>query len=209
VTEGALGFALETQSISLFGLNIVRDALRGDNVSLSTIAHELAHQWFGNSISLSDWSDIWLNEGFATYASFLWFEHLHGRDALDDIIREMYSVISGNAFYEEGARGERLERYLQNISPPGAPPPDRIFNSGVYYRGALTLHALRLATGDEDFIEILRAYYERYRDGNARTADFIAVAEEISESELSDLFDAWLYDERIPDIPEMDLSRAF
>lgn len=209
VTDGALGFALETQTLSLFGTNIVRAVLQGDPVSLSTIAHELAHQWFGNSISLADWSDIWLNEGFATYASFLWFEHLYGAEALNGIVSEMYTFVSGNAFYTDGARGDRLAELMAGISPPGTPPPDRIFNSGIYYRGALTLHALRLAVGDETFFEILRVYYERYRDRSVRTADFIAVAEEVSEQALDDLFDAWLYDERIPSIPELGLARLF
>jgi aminopeptidase N len=209
VTDGQLGFALETQTLSLFGRSIIGDVLDGNPQSLSIIAHELVHQWFGDSVSVADWSDIWLNEGFATYGSFLWFEHTDGREVLDSIIREYYTFVSGNAFYENGARGNELDEMMASISPPGMPPPDALFNPGVYFRGAITLHALRLEVGDDAFFEIVRTYYDRYQQSNARTEDLIAVAEEVSGQELDDFFDAWLYDERIPDIPQMELSRLF
>ncbi|MEP0762329.1 MAG: hypothetical protein HRF48_06270, partial [Chloroflexota bacterium] len=97
---------------------------------------------------------------------------------------------------------------LSSYLPPGNPPPDALFNRGVYLRGALTLHALRLRTGDEVFFAILRAYYARHQHGNATTADFIAVAEEIAGESLGDLFDVWLYAPALPDLPEMGLSAA-
>ena len=209
VTDGTLGFALETQTLSLFGRSVIGDLLEGRPQSISLIAHELAHQWFGDSISVADWSDIWLNEGFATYASFLWFEHTAGRQVLDAIIADYYAFISGNEFYESGARGDELNNMMASISPPGAPPPDALFNPGVYFRGAITLHALRLEVGDDTFFEIVRAYYERYQYSNASTEDLIAVAEEVSGQELDDFFNGWLYDERIPDILQMELSRLF
>jgi aminopeptidase N len=87
----------------------------------------------------------------------------------------------------------------------GNPGPDNLFDRIVYDRGALTLHALRLRVGDEVFFEILQTYYERYRDGNATTEDFIGVAEEVSGEELEPLFIEWLYRSELPDIPEMGL----
>ena len=209
VTDGMLGFALETQTLSLFGRSIIDSAAAGDPLSLSIIAHELAHQWFGDSVSVADWSDIWLNEGFATYASFLWVEHTWGREVLDELIAAYYGFISGNALYEEGNTPEEIEEMLSSISPPGAPTPDTLFNPGVYYRGAITLHALRLEVGDDAFFQIIRMYYDRYQHSNASIEDFVAIAEELSGQELDEFFNAWLYDPHVPDIPQMELRRLF
>lgn len=141
--------------------------------------------------SRMNWRDIWLNESFATYGQALWTEHTSGRAALDEWVRRSYDFV-------------REER--ESMSPPGDPPADRLFNAGVYYWGALALHALRLEVGDETFFEILKTYHERFADRNARTADFIAVVEEISEKELSEFFDGWLYSEELAPIPQLGLE---
>jgi aminopeptidase N len=183
------GAALETQTLSIFSKAMIdTNQLEG---SESVVAHELAHQWFGDSVSLADWRDIWLNESFATYSQGLWTEHTRGRAALDEWIRGTYDFV-------------RRER--ESMSPPGEPSADRLFNAGVYYWGALALHALRLEVGDETFFEILKTYHERFADRNARTADFIAVAEEVSGKELRAFFDSWLYSEELAPIPAMGLE---
>ena len=193
VADTPLSFALETQTLSLFGREIAEaGSWRSTGGAQGVIAHELAHQWFGNSVSLERWQDIWLNEGFATYASLLWAEHTAGQTALDRAMRSTYE------FFDSLPANRNI--------PPGSPPPDNLFNVSVYQRGALTLHALRLRVGDAAFFSILRAYTDRYRYSNATTADFIAVAEEVSGQELDAFFNAWLYDEAIPPIPEMGLG---
>lgn len=204
VVDEPLFFALETQTLSLFGNNFIQPLLLGGSNGQSTIAHELAHQWFGNSVSLSDWSDIWLNEGFATYASWLWFEHLNGADRMTDIVTRNYNGVSGNSTLDRGS-ATAARSTARRYAPPGAPDPDDLFNPGVYVRGALTLHALRVEIGDEAFFDTLRTYTARFRHGNATTADFITVAEEVSGQELSALFEAWLYDPVMPDIPALEL----
>jgi aminopeptidase N len=209
VVDQPLGFALETQSMSLFGSSIIM----GGRMAEEVIAHELAHQWFGNSVTPARWQDIWLNEGFATYASWLWFEHDRGVEVLDRIVREQYDWVSGNWLMEadqgDPVDQDRLRRQLFIIVvPPGLPPARDLFNGGgVYIRGGLTLHALRLHVGDDVFFAILRAYYERFAFGNARVEDFIAAAEEVSGMDLTDFFQGWLYDPLIPDIPQMGLER--
>jgi aminopeptidase N len=181
------GSALENQTMSIYGIDMI-DLEDVEGTEL-TVAHELSHQWFGDSVSVADWSDIWLNEGFATYSEGLWIEHLHGREALDEWVKSQYS-----------------DAVESSYPPPGNPPADDLFNGGVYVRGGLTLHALRLEVGDEAFFKILPAYFKRYKDGNAATDDFIAMAEEVSGKELTDFFDSWLYSEQIPPIPAMGLG---
>ena len=144
-------------------------------------------------MSVAGWQDIWLNEGFATYAEGLWLEHNSGRAALDDWMGRVYRY---------------LLQHEAALTPIGTPPPNDLFNVGVYLRGGLTLHALRAEVGDEAFFTILRTYYDRFQYGNATTADFIAVAEEVSGQDLGAFFDAWLYQQALPDIPALDLVRA-
>lgn len=207
VINAMIGFALETQTLSLFGSWIV---IAPDATSQEIIAHELAHQWFGNSVSLTDWSEIWLNEGFATYASWLWLEHDQGPDALTETVNNHYAWMSG-ALLADALSGvdtdEAVRRFLtEDLVIVGAPRPDDLFNPAVYYRGALILHALRQRVGDEAFFTILRRYYARYAGGNVTIADFIAEAEAVSGQELDDFFHAWLYEAQIPAIPELGLT---
>ena len=189
VIDTEFGAALENQTMSIFGIDMIdTDDLEGTQ---QVIAHELAHQWFGDSVSLADWRDIWLNESFATYAQGLWTEHTKGRKSLDEWIKDVYAFILENR---------------ENMSPPGEPPADELFNPGVYYWGALGLHALRLEVGDEVFFRILKTYQEQYKGGNATTGDFISVAEDTSGKELSAFFDSWLYSEDIASIPSLGLE---
>jgi len=190
VMNTEFGAALENQTLSIFGMDMID--LKDVKTTELTVAHELAHQWFGDSVSVADWSDIWLNEGFADYSEGLWIEHTSGRAALDQWIKSQYADVIQSPQY---------------FPAPGNPRADDLFNGGVYVRGGLTLHALRLETGDEVFFEILQTYFERYEGRNATTDDFIAVAEEVSGQKLTGLFDGWLFNDKIPPIPELGLGK--
>jgi aminopeptidase N len=171
VADADFPAALETQTMVIYGRPAVTE---------STVAHELAHQWFGNNVSLERWQDIWLNEGFATYAQALWSEHDQGPAVLRPIDRQVCSFLES-----AGGPDNRLQ-----IGDPG---PDRLLDSAVYGRGGLTLHALRLQIGDEAFFEALREWNARHWHGNATTAEFITLAEETSGSDLDQFFDVWLF----------------
>ena len=184
----APGGALEAQTLSIFGTDTV--STNDPANSELTIAHELAHQWFGDSVSLADWSDIWLNEGFATYAEGLWIEHTQGKDALTDWIKGTYDYVVHNA----------------PAIPTGKPPTNDLFNDNVYYRGALTLAALRAKIGDDKFFALLKQWYGDHKGGNVTTADFIKLANQVSGQDLTAFFNDWLYKIPVPPIPELGLS---
>jgi aminopeptidase N len=189
VMDTEFGSALENQTLSIYGT----DMINFDDMEETerTVAHELAHQWFGDSVSVADWNEIWLNEGFATYSEGLWIEHISGRDALDEWIKLIY---------------EDVAKFPEYYPPPGNPPADDLFNGGVYERGGLTLHALRLDVGDEIFFKIMKTYYDRYKGGNVITDDFLSVANEVSGKDLANLLDDWLYSEQLPSILELGLG---
>jgi aminopeptidase N len=171
--------ALENQTLSVFGRALLFDLV---------LVHELAHQWFGDHVSPAQWEDIWLNEGFASYAEWLWIERQEGPAFLSVAI------------------GDERQRFAEGfdtsgLRPPGEPPPDDLFSASVYRIGAMTLHALRLEIGNDAFFETLRTYVARFGGGTATTEDFIAVAEEVSGVDLDELFDAWLHGDTIPEFP--------
>jgi aminopeptidase N len=176
IVDTNLGFALETQTLSTFGANIIGTGLDQQ----VTIAHELAHSWFGNHVSPTTWRDIWLNEGFATYASVLWIEDQYGASRANEVMNSWYGAVQRNRTI---------------IGDPGL---RNLFSISVYFRGAWTLHTLRHDVGDETFFNIIQTYQRRYANDHASIPDFIAIAEELSGRDLDAFFDAWLYQENIP-----------
>lgn len=200
VVDADFPAALETQTMSTFGRGVLR-------LEEAVVAHEIAHQWFGDSLTPASWRDIWLNEGFSTYAQWLWTEHTDGPEAFDGLVDNAYRTMSGlNLVGEDVAPALAAALAAQQYPPPGAPPLTNLFNASVYQRGALTLHAMRLQVGDDTFFEAVRSYAMAYQHQNVTTADFIEVAEEVSGQDLDALFDAWLFAEAVPSIPQLGLA---
>ncbi|ATW51705.1 M1 family metallopeptidase [Streptomyces xantholiticus] len=175
------GYALETQTRPFYS---PRQFAAGANVSV--VVHELAHQWYGDSVSVKGWKDIWVNEGFARYSQWLWSEK-EGEGTAQELADWVYAQHpADDAFWTVA---------------PGDPGPQNQFHLAVYDRGALALQALRNEIGDEDFFAILKGWPAEHAYGNAEVGDFVAYAERVSGKPLAGLFDTWLYEPSKPAAP--------
>jgi aminopeptidase N len=169
VDDAYVGYALETASRPLFD--------RAPDQP--TLAHELAHQWFGDDVTLARWRDIWLNEGFAEFSTWLWDEH-RGRMSAAQHLRRLLQQPASNTFLWD--------------PPPGNPgSASGVFSFSVYERGAGTLQALRERVGDRTFFRILRGWVRAHRFGSATVPEFTRYASSVSRRDLTHFFDVWLY----------------
>jgi aminopeptidase N len=147
------------------------------------VAHELAHSWWGDFVTCGDWRDIWLNEGFATYADALWHEEIGGKEGL------------------KARMQQHKEAYLTHQPPDHPvydPPSGHLFCQIIYQKAAWVLHMLRYVVGDQNFWDILAAYRQRFGGSSALTTDFITVCEEVSGRDLGWFFSQWIYGAGIP-----------
>jgi lysophospholipase L1-like esterase len=169
-----LGYALESQSRPIYAF--VPD--------LTTLVHETAHQWFGDSVGLKRWPNIWLNEGFATWTEWYYAER-HGRRSAQQIFERLYRVPASNEGF---------------WNPPSGHPgtPAHMFGPSVYVRGAMALQALRVKIGTKVFLRVLKAWATEHRYGSADIGGFVALAEEVSGRDLGRFFQRWLYERGKP-----------
>jgi aminopeptidase N len=173
VDDPNLNYALENQE---------RPVYAGFAPDDDFIVHELAHQWFGDSVSLSSWRDIWLNEGFATYTEWMWHEHTK-KDTTKKIFRRYFAQPASSPIFQP---------------PPGRPGRQNMFSFSVYTRGAMALQALRERVGDRAFFRIIRTWAAQHQNGNVSTPQFVALAERVSHKPLRRLFQVWLYQKGKP-----------
>jgi hypothetical protein len=181
--------ALENQTRPIYAKGFFGDPADAINV----VVHEIAHQWYGDSLAVAAWQHIWLNEGFASYAEWLWSED-QGEASAQEIFDFFYAVIpEDDPFWQ------------LTIGDPG---PEHLFDQPVYFRGAMTLHALRVRVGDRDFFRILERWAQTRRGDNVTTDEFIAHAEKISRQELDDLFETWLFTPGKPAVEVAETSTS-
>jgi len=201
VEDDGLRAALETQEVSTYTSGSLA---WGEAV----VAHELAHQWFGDHVTVARWDDIWLNEGFATFSQWLWLEHDVGRDAYDRQVDRAYRVMSGLDRAESAgvSAGEAARQARRAFPPPDHPRADQLFTPSVYQRGGLTLVALRDLVGDEAVFDVLGEWVRRFGGGSATTEDFIALVEERLGTEAAELVRAFVDDPQIPPMPSRGLA---
>ncbi|HEY5841066.1 MAG TPA: M1 family metallopeptidase [Mycobacterium sp.] len=175
------GFALENQTRPIYDPGFfTRTQARADAV----VVHELAHQWYGDSVTIAAWQHIWLNEGFATYAEWLWDEHEGIRTVQQDA-DGVAAIPADDPFWS------------LKVAEPGAAG---IFDGATYDRAALTLHQLRLKIGDDSFFRLLKTWARTNAGGVVTTDQFIAMAEKTSGQDLGDFFQTWLFTDTKPDI---------
>jgi aminopeptidase N len=180
VTDDDLDDPIEAQGMAIFGANHIDGRRTHERLAV----HELAHQWFGNSLTIADWRHIWLNEGFATYAEWLWSAESGGASAW---------ALAHTWHARMAAKPADLR-----ISDPGVA---RMFDERVYKGGALTLHALRHEIGDVRFFALVKAWATEHRHSTVTTGQFVSMAEQYAGRSLTEFFAAWLDSSRLPPLP--------
>jgi aminopeptidase N len=191
IAQANTGFELETQTLSLFEKHVFTEPGYPQWYVQSIMVHELSHQWFGDSVSPRTWSDVWLNEGHATWYETLYADETAHRPMVDRM-KAAYAL---------------SDRWRASGGPPAAPRPPQpgqkisIFRPNVYDGAALVLYALRQEIGDTAFQRLERAWVALHRDGTATTADFERLASDIAGRDLSSFFKGWLYGEKTPPMP--------
>lgn len=191
IAEADTGFELETQTLSLFEKDLFTDSTFPQWYIEAILVHELAHQWFGDSVSPRAWSDVWLNEGHAT-----WYEALYAQEKAGRKMEARMKAAYGAS-----------DRWREAGGPPAAPKAPEpgkkisIFRPNVYDGAALVLYALRQEIGRPAFERLERRWVSRHKDDVASTADFIELAESVSGRDLAEFFDAWLYGPKTPPMP--------
>ena len=188
----------DVQSKTIFGglenagcIFYSENSVTGQGRAESLIAHEIAHQWFGNSVTENNWHHIWLSEGFATYLTSVYMEMNYGKEKLEE---EMKSARERVIRTYERAPAPVVDTTVTNLM--------RLLGANSYQKGSWVLHMLRIKLGEENFWKGMRLYYARFRNGNAMTEDFRKVMEEVSGQELSGFFHQWLY---IPGQPDLKI----
>jgi aminopeptidase N len=170
-----VGYSLETQTRPVYARRAA-----GALPSADLLAHELGHQWFGDSVTPYVWKHIWLNEGFATYTEWLYSEQHGGQTAQQ---------------YFDAAYASAGTDWTGKVADPGR---DHIFDDLVYTRAAMTLHQVRKAIGDKAFFALVKAWPAQHHYGNDTTAEFTSFAQRYTHKDLRPLFQAWLYTEGKP-----------
>lgn len=171
-------------------------SVSGDRAGEGLIAHEVAHQWFGDSVTEQDWHHIWLSEGFATYFTQLYNEFTHGRDVMERGMRGARDTVI--VFHAENPELALIAEQLTD--------PNRMLNRNAYQKGAWVLHMLRRQIGDEAFWAGIHNYYREYRDANALTEDLQRIMEEASEQDLQWFFQQWAY---VPGHPVLESTWSY
>ena len=177
IDDGGVDYALETATKANYD----------GSPSEQTVVHEISHEWFGNAVTLEQWPDIWLHEGFARWSQWIFTEKTGGATA---------ATAFRNAYNARPAVSP-----FWTLPPADLGEPANLFAAQAYTRGGMTLQALRETIGEEPFFRLLRTWYAENRYANASTADFVATAERVSGQELSAFFDAWLYAPVRPPLP--------
>ncbi|KPI14170.1 Peptidase M1 membrane alanine aminopeptidase [Actinobacteria bacterium OK074] len=191
MAQAQTGFELETQTLSLFEENLFTETGYPKWYVESIMVHELSHQWFGDSVTPATWSDLWLNEGHAT-----WYEALYAEEKADRPMETRMKAAYARSDAWRAAGGPPAE-------PKAAAPGQKIsiFRPNVYDGAALALYALRQEIGRPAFERLERTWVRLHHDGTATTADFVRLASDVSGRDLTGFFHGWLYAEKTPPMP--------